>query len=84
MFGPALGAKPLPPRIMKFTILVEVFLLYINMHLVFLKYTYFQRFVLINSSILTLFAPPERPQGGKKPEIHNLCPPCPKDASYQI
>jgi hypothetical protein len=38
----------------------------------------------LNSSILTLFDPPERPLGGKKPEIHNLCPPCPKDASYQI
>jgi hypothetical protein len=33
-----------------------------------------------NWSILTLFAPPQRPQGGRKPEIHNLCPPCPNDA----
>jgi hypothetical protein len=33
MFGPALGAKPLPLiKIMKFTILEEVFMLYITMH----------------------------------------------------
>jgi hypothetical protein len=39
MFGPALWAKPLPRgRIMKFTILVKVFLVYITMHLVFLIY----------------------------------------------
>jgi hypothetical protein len=41
MFGPALGATSIP-RIMNFTILVEAFLLYITMHLVFLTYTYFQ------------------------------------------
>jgi hypothetical protein len=32
-------------------------------------------------SILALFALPHRPKGGKKPEIHNLSCPCPKDAS---
>jgi hypothetical protein len=37
-----------------------------------------------NWSILTLFAPPHGPQESRKPEIHNLCPPCPKDTSYQI
>ena len=29
-------------------------------------------------------ATPPGPQGGKRPEIYNLCSPCPKDASYQI
>jgi hypothetical protein len=37
-----------------------------------------------NLSILTLFALSQKPQGGRKAEIINLCPPCPKDASYQI
>jgi hypothetical protein len=35
---PCLGGKISAPRIMKFTILVEAFLLYITMHLVFLTY----------------------------------------------
>jgi hypothetical protein len=38
MFGPALGGKTSTPRIMKFTISVMAFLLYITMHLVFLTY----------------------------------------------
>ena len=37
-----------------------------------------------NWSILTLFTLPHGPQGGRKPEIHNLYLPCPKDTSYQI
>jgi hypothetical protein len=35
---PRPGGETSTPRIMKFTISVEVFLLYITMHLVFLKY----------------------------------------------
>jgi hypothetical protein len=35
---PCPGGKTSTPRIMKFTILVEAFLLYITMHLVFLTY----------------------------------------------
>jgi hypothetical protein len=38
MFSPALGAKISTPRIMKFTILIKAFLLYITMPLVFLTY----------------------------------------------
>jgi hypothetical protein len=34
-------------------------------------------------SILTLL-PHLKAPGGRKPENQNLCPPCPKDASYQI
>jgi hypothetical protein len=30
------------------------------------------------------FCPAPKAPGGRKPEINNLCPPCPKDASYQI
>jgi hypothetical protein len=41
IFGPTLGGKTSTPRIMKFTISVEVSLLYITMHLVFLKYMEF-------------------------------------------
>ena len=33
-----------------------------------------------NWSLLGSFCP--RPQGYKRPEIYNLCAPCPKDASY--
>jgi hypothetical protein len=29
-------------------------------------------------------APFQMPQGVRKPEIHNLCPPCPINASNQI
>ena len=58
------GGKTSTPRIMKFTISGEVSLLYIAMQLVFLTYTQFKRRrFLKNSSILTLFAPPQRPQG---------------------
>jgi hypothetical protein len=79
------GGKTSTLRIMEFTILVEDFLLYITMHLVFLTYMYFQRRRFKkNWSILTLFALPQRPQGSRKPEIHNLCPPCSKNASYHI
>jgi hypothetical protein len=38
---PRPGGKTSNPRIMKFTILVEAFLLYITIHLVFLTYMYF-------------------------------------------
>jgi hypothetical protein len=37
------GGKTSTPRMMKFTILVDTFLLYITMHLVFLTYMQFQR-----------------------------------------
>ena len=38
-----------------------------------------------NWSLLGSFCPaPRAPGGGKRPEIYNLCAPCPKDASYQI
>jgi hypothetical protein len=78
-----LVGKTLTSSIMKFTTLVEAFLLYITMHLVFLTYTCtcsFREVFFKNWLILTLFAPHQR---GKKPEIHNLCPPCLKDALYK-
>jgi hypothetical protein len=81
---PRPGGKTSTLRIMKFTILVEAFLLYIPMPLVFLTYMKFQRrffFKLVN---FDTFCPARQSPGGKKPEIHNLCCPCPKDASYQI
>jgi hypothetical protein len=30
------------------------------------------------------FCPAPKPKGVRKPEIHNLCPPCPNNASNQI
>ena len=37
-----------------------------------------------NWSLLDSFCPTPRPHGCKRPEIYNLCAPCPEDASYQI
>jgi hypothetical protein len=69
---------------MIFKILVEAFLLYITMHLVFLTYLWFwRRFVKIGK-FLAVFALPSRPQGWKSPKIYNICIPCPKDASNEI
>jgi hypothetical protein len=84
MFDATLGATS-TPRIMKFTILVDTILLYITMYLVFLKYMYFQRRRFFKKLVNfdTVHPAPSVP-GGRKPEIHNLCPPCPKDTSYQI
>ena len=82
---PRPGARTPTPGITKFTILVEAFLLYITMHLVSLRHVQLsrRRFLKIGH-FWALFAPPPGPQGGKRPEIYNLCVPCPKDASYQI
>jgi hypothetical protein len=30
------------------------------------------------------FCPAPKAPGGRKPEIHNSCPPCPKDASIKF
>jgi hypothetical protein len=61
---------------MKFTILVEAFLLYIYIHLVFLTHMQLQR-----RKKLVIppphFALPQRPQGGMSIEIYNLSPPPP-------
>ena len=82
---PRPGARTPTPGITKFTILVEAFLLYITMHLVSLRHVRLsrRRFLKIGH-FWAVFAPPPGPQGGKRPEIYNLCAPCPKDASYQI
>jgi hypothetical protein len=69
---------------MKFTIVVEAFLLYITMHLVFLICAVLEKKIFENGPILGTFCPAPKAPGGKSPEIHNLCAPCPKDASYQI
>ena len=82
---PRPGARTPTPGITKFTILVEAFLFYITMHLVSLGHVRLsrRRFLKIGH-FWAVFAPPPGPQGGKRPEIYNLCAPCPKDASYQI
>ena len=85
MFDPALGAKPLPKEneIHNFGRHIPA------LHHRAFSFSYIhlvssEDFFLKNWSILTLFTLPHGPQGGRKPEIHNLYPPCPKDTSYQI
>jgi hypothetical protein len=78
---PRPGGKTSTLRIMKFPILVEAFLLYITKHLVFLTYMYFQRRFFLKLVNFDTFSPSPN---AIKTEIHNLCLPCPKDASYQI
>ena len=82
---PRPGVRTPTPRITKFTILVKAFLLYITMHLVSLRHVRLlrRRFLKIGH-FWAVFAPPPRPQGCKRPEIYNICAPCPKDPSYQI
>ena len=49
-------------------------------------FSFSQTCVVIKKKIFenwSLFAP-THPQGCKRPDIFNLCSPCPKDASYQI
>jgi hypothetical protein len=36
------------------------------------------------SILFEIFSHTPKAPGVRKPEIHNLCPSCPKDASYQI
>jgi hypothetical protein len=38
-------------------------------------------FLIVN---FDTFCPAPKAPGGRKPEINNLCPPCPKEASCQI
>ena len=63
---PGTGGKTSTPRIKKFTILVDAFLLYITMHLVFLKYIQFKRRFFKSWSIVTFCAPPQRLKGGQE------------------
>ena len=86
MFDPALGTKPLPKEneIHNFGRHIP------PLHHCAFSFSYIHVvseevfFFFLNWLILTLFAPPHGAQGGRKPEFHNLCPPCPKDTSYQI
>jgi hypothetical protein len=57
---------------------MNIYGLEVGISIVFFRYS--ANFPFLRGGV----APFKRPQGVRKPEIHNLCPPCPKDASYQI
>jgi hypothetical protein len=60
---PRPGGKTSAPRIMRFTILVYAFLLYITMHLVFLTYMWFERKFKKKMIDFDAFCPAPKGQG---------------------
>jgi hypothetical protein len=64
---PRPGTKTSTPRILKFTILVEAFLLYITMHSVFPPHVGLLRRFLKIGQFWVVFALATKPQGGQGP-----------------
>jgi hypothetical protein len=70
---------------MKFILLVGAFPFYITWY----AFSFHHRCAVLEKflktdHLLAIMALPLGPQVGGSSEIYNLCPPCPKDASYQI
>jgi hypothetical protein len=80
---PRPGGKTSTPTIIKFTILEASLhhhaFSFSYIHVVSEKKIFFQKLVNFDT-----FCPAPWAPGGRKPEIHNLCPLCPKNTSYQI